>query len=71
MWPREYDTNMITTYNQKGEPIIRLNKDATDMVVFECLECGTKIFIENGIDGCRCLKCGGTIDPIGRAKRKG
>lgn len=60
---------MIITYSKKDYPIVRLNKGATDMVVFECLECGAKMFVENGVDGCRCLKCGGPIDPIGKATR--
>ena len=30
---------MIIMYSKKGYPIIRLSKGATDMVVFECLEC--------------------------------
>ena len=52
---------MITAYSKKGYPIVRLNKNAIDMVVYE--------FVENGVDGCRCLKCGGPIDPIGKATR--
>lgn len=60
---------MIVTHNKRGEPIIRLNKGATDMVAYECLECGSKMFIENGVDGQMCHKCGGFIDPIGKANR--
>ena len=60
---------MIIMYSKKGYPIIRLSKGATDMVVFECLECGAKMFVENGVDGIRCHKCGGPINPIGRATR--
>ena len=58
---------MHVTYNNKGEQIIRLNSNAINMVVFECLECNTRMFIENGVDGYRCNKCGGPIDPIGKA----
>lgn len=60
---------MYTTYNRKGEPIIRLNINTTHMIVFECLDCSARMFIENGIDGHRCYKCGGVIDPIGEAER--
>lgn len=60
---------MTTTYSKNGYAIIRLNKSTTRFVVFKCLECGAKMFIENGIDGIRCHKCGGFIDPIGEATR--
>jgi hypothetical protein len=60
---------MITTYNDKHEPIIRLNKNATDFIVFECLDCKAKMFIENGIDGYVCHKCGYAIDPVCKANR--
>lgn len=60
---------MITTYNKKNEPIIRLNAGATDFVVYVCLDCQSKMFIENGVDGYVCHKCGYAIDPIGKATR--
>jgi hypothetical protein len=60
---------MYTTHNKKGEPIIKLNKSETHMIVFECLDCSAKMFIQNGIDGYKCYKCGGVIDPIGTAER--
>jgi len=61
---------MIVTYNENMEPIIKLNKNATDILVFECLECGRKMFIENGIDSLKCYKCDGIIRPIGKANHK-
>jgi len=60
---------MITTYNKKHEPIIRLNVGATNFVVYECLDCKARMFIENGIDSLKCHKCGYAIDPIGKATR--
>ena len=42
---------MITAYSKKGYPIVRLNKNAIDMVVYECLEYGAKMFIEDRVDG--------------------
>ena len=59
---------MIVTYNKNGKPTFKLNKNATDILVFECLECGGELFIENGIDGLRCYKCDGMIRPVGREK---
>ena len=59
---------MIVTYNENMEPIIKLNKNATDILVFECLECGRKMFIENGIDSIGCCKCDGMITPIRKAR---
>ena len=44
---------MHITYNNKGEQILRLNSNATNMIVLECLECNTRMFIENGIYGYR------------------
>ena len=60
---------MIVTYNENMEPIIKLNKNATDILVFECLECGGEMYIENGLDGLRCYKCDGMIRPVGRARK--
>jgi RNase P subunit RPR2 len=50
------------------EPIIKLNKNATDILVFECLECGREMYIENGIDSLKCYKCDGMIIPIRKAR---
>lgn len=60
---------MIITHTKRGESVIKKNKNAIDMIVYERLERGSKIFIENGIDGMRRQKCGGFIDPIGKATR--
>jgi ribosomal protein L37AE/L43A len=60
---------MYITYNKYGYQIIKLNKDATQFVVYECLDCQNKIFIENGVDGYKCNKCNGVIDPIDTATR--
>ena len=59
---------MIVTYNKNGKPTFKLNKNATDILVFKCLECGRKMFIENGIDSIGCCKCGGMITPIRKAR---
>lgn len=60
---------MFTTYNKLGYSVIRLNKDAINFVVYECLECQNKMFIENGVDGYKCNKCNGAIDPIDTCTR--
>ncbi|GFN35367.1 hypothetical protein [Tepidimicrobium xylanilyticum] len=59
---------MIVTYNKNGKPTFKLNKNATDILVFECLECGGEMFIENGIDSLKCYKCDGMITPIRKAR---
>ena len=56
---------MITTYNQRSEPVVRLNKNAINIVKYECLECGSMKFIENGVDSqSYCNECGGYIRPL-------
>jgi len=59
---------VIVTYTENMEPIIKLNKNATDILVFECLECGREMYIENGIDSLKCYKCDGMIIPIRKAR---
>lgn len=60
---------MYITYNKYGYQIIRLNKDAINFVELECLDCNNKMYIENGVDGYKCDKCGGVIDPIDTCTR--
>lgn len=57
--------------DNSNEPIIKIkiNKGATDFIIYECLNCKQKLFIENGVDRSTCPKCGFMINPIRKATR--